>query len=288
MDDESVGILLVLISAAGFATLGVLGIVAAEEGISIPTVLSLRFLFASAIVWAVLWYRKRLRLLAGRSLLYAIALGAVGYASMSGMYFLGLEFMTAGMVGIVLYTYPAFVVCFALLVRPERVTRILLLALGLTIAGVSLITGANPAGADPRGVAVVLVGAFAYAAYITLSQRVLRTTSPEVLTAHVLPAAAVTFILVGTATDSLALPETALGWGTVAAIAAIATAVPVLTFFAGIQRLGASRASIISTVEPGVTVLLGAVFLGEPVTAAIVAGGVLIVTGVLLIQRGSD
>lgn len=285
MDDETVGIALVLLSAIGFGTLGIFGVLAAEEGLSIPTVLALRFGLATVVVWAVLWLQGRFRVLTGRLLAIALALGGIGYATQSGLYFLGLEFMTAGMVAIVLYTYPAFVVCLVAITNPDRVTKLVLLALVLSIGGVALITGADPAGVDPRGVVVVLGAALAYSFYIIVSQRALTTVDAEVLTAFVLPAAAVTFVGFGAGTDTLAMPGNASAWGVALAIAIFATVVPVLTFFAGIEKIGASRASIISTAEPGVTVALGALVLGEPVTIVTIVGGTLVVTGVILIQR---
>ena len=285
MDDDTVGVTLVLVSAVGFGTLGIFGVLAAEEGLSIHTVLALRFGLAAVVVWAVLWLQGRFRLLTGRMLAIAFALGAVGYATQSGLYFLGLEFMTAGMVAIVLYTYPAFVVVIVAILHPNRVTTILLVALGLSIGGVGLITGADPAGADPRGVAIVLGAALAYSLYIVVSQRALTTVDAEILTAFVLPAAAVSFVVFGVSTGSLAMPGSLSAWGVALAIAIFATVVPVLTFFAGIAKIGASRASIISTAEPGVTVALGALVLGEPVTAVTIVGGTLVVVGVILIQR---
>jgi drug/metabolite transporter (DMT)-like permease len=107
---DRVGLALVLTSAVGFGTLGVFGELAAAAGLSIPTVLSFRFLLATLVVWLVLAARGELRRLRGRSLAVGLALGALGYAAMSGLYFWGLDFMTAGLVGIVLYTYPVFVV----------------------------------------------------------------------------------------------------------------------------------------------------------------------------------
>ncbi len=81
------------------------------------------------------------------------------------------------------------------------------------------------------------------------------------------------------------MPATPRGWGAIGGIAVLATVVPVLTFFAGIAKIGASRASVISTAEPGVTVGLEALVLGEPVSVVTVVGGTLVVAGVLLIQR---
>ena len=285
MDDARVGALLVLLSGACFGTLGVLGVVAGEAGLSIPTVLFFRFGLATVLVWAALAVRGDLEVLSGRDLAVGVGLGAFGYAAMSGLYFLGLEFMTAGMVGITLYTYPAFVLVLAAAFLGEPVGRRSLVALSATLGGVVLITGADPAAADPRGVGVVLLAAVVYASYITVSRTTLEDVSAPTLTAHVMPAAAGSFLVVGAATGTLSLPEGPVAWGAVVGIAVVATAVPIFAFFAGLSRIGAGPAAILSAVEPVSTVALGAVFLGEPVSTVVVAGGALVLLGVLIVPR---
>jgi len=287
MDDSRVGTLFVLCSGAGFGTLGVLGVVAGEEGLSIPTVLFFRFALATILVWSVLAVRGELRLLSGRNLLVGFALGAFGYAAMSGLYFVGLEFMTAGMVGIVLYTYPVFVLVLAATFLNEVVDRQRIAALLVTLGGIALITGADPAAAAaaPRGVGIVLVAAVVYATYITVSRTTLEDVSAPTLTAHVLPAAALTFLVIGLATNSLSVPSTGVGWGAVVGIAVVATAMPIFAFFAGLSRIGAGPASILSAVEPVVTVALGAAFLAEPVSVVVLVGGGLVLVGVVLVTR---
>lgn len=285
MDDARLGAALVLSSAAGFGTLGVLGVVALDAGVSIPTVLFLRFALATALVWTVLAARGRLERLRGRNLAAGVALGGLGYATMSGFYFLGLEFITAGMVAIVLYTYPVFVLALAAAFLGEPVDRRSVSALVATVSGIALITGADPEAADPRGVGIVLVAAVVYAAYITASRETLHDVTAPTLTAHVMPAAALTFMVVGLATDTLALPEGAVAWAAVLGIAVVATAMPIFAFFAGLSRIGAGPAAILSAVEPVVTVVLGALFLAEPVTATVVVGGTLVLVGVVLVPR---
>ncbi|WP_255196387.1 DMT family transporter [Halorarius litoreus] len=285
MDDEHVGVLLVFVSAAGFGTFATLGALADAAGLSRPTVLLFRFGLATLLVWTVLGVRGELTRLRGRNLAVGLGLGAFGYAAISYLYLLGLEYMTAGLVGIVLYTYPAFVVVIAALVLDESVTRLTGLALVLALGGVALITGADPAAADPRGIAVMLAAALLYAGYITVSRTTLGDVRPRTLSAHVMPAAAVVFLVVTTTTDSLTLPANAYEWGLVTGIAVLATAIPIFAFFAGLERLGASRTSILSTLEPVVTVALGVAVLDERLTVATVAGGVLVLAGVLLVQR---
>lgn len=285
MDDARSGALLILLSATGFGTLGVLGIVASDEGLSIPTVLFLRFGLASVAVWTALGVRGELQLLGGRNLVVGFGLGAFGYATMSGLYFLGLEFMTAGMVGIVLYTYPTFVLVLAATFLGEPIGRRSLTALVVTLGGVALITGADPAAADSRGVAIVLVAALVYASYITVSRMTLDDVTAPTLTAHVMPAAALTFLVIGLATETLAMPTGTVAWGSVVGIAVLGTAIPIFAFFAGLSRIGAGPAAILSAVEPMVTVALGAVFIAEPVSATVVVGGSLVLLGVVLVPR---
>ena len=285
MDDLRLGALLVLCSAVGFGTLGIFGVVALDAGVSIPAILFLRFALASLIVWAFLGLRGRLVLLRGRDLAVGFALGALGYATMSGFYFLGLEFMTAGMVAIVLYTYPAFVLVLAATFLGEPIGRRRLLALVAALSGIAMITGADPVAADPRGVAIVLVAAMVFASYITISRDALHVVTAPTLTAHVMPAAALSFLVVGLATGTLAMPDGPVGWGAVLGIAVVSTAIPVFAFFAGLSRIGAGPAAILSTVEPVVTVVLGALFLAEPVTAVVVIGGGLVILGAVLVPR---
>ncbi|WP_157071910.1 DMT family transporter, partial [Cupriavidus sp. HPC(L)] len=59
----------------------------------------------------------------------------------------------------------------------------------------------------------------------------------------------------------------------------------ILTFFAGLQRLGAAQASMLSTLEPVVTVLLAALLLGEQIGMTQAIGGGLILAGVLWLTR---
>jgi drug/metabolite transporter (DMT)-like permease len=285
MNDARLGVLFVLCSGAGFGTLGVLGVVAGQEGLSIPTVLFFRFGLATVLVWGILAVRGELRMLSGRNLVIGVGLGAFGYAAMSGLYFVGLEFMTAGMVGIVLYTYPIFVLVLAAAFLEESVDRRSVAALLVTLGGIALITGADPEAADPRGVGIVLLAAIVYASYITVSRTTLEDVSAPTLTAHVLPAAAVTFLAIGIAANSLSVPTTTVGWATVVGIAVVATAGPIFAFFAGLSRIGAGPAAILSAVEPVVTVALGAAFLDEPVSIVVVIGGGLVLVGVILITR---
>ncbi|NUB91715.1 EamA family transporter [Haloterrigena sp. SYSU A558-1] len=289
MDERTVGICYVLASAVGFGTVGIFGTLGGDVGLSIPTILAFRFAIASAILWSLLAVQGRQNLLGGRLLGWAALLGIGGYGGMSGFYFWGLEHLTAGLVAIVLFTFPAIVVAVTLVTSPGRISGPLVAALCLSLGGVALIVGADPAGADPRGVIIVLCSAVCYAGYMLGSERVLESVDPQALTAHVLPASGLLFLAIGAARGTFAVPAATetTAWVVLVALGLVSTAIPISLLYAGLSRIGASRASILSTVEPAVAVVLGAAVLDEPVTATTVLGGVLVVGGVVVIQRRS-
>jgi drug/metabolite transporter (DMT)-like permease len=82
------------------------------------------------------------------------------------------------------------------------------------------------------------------------------------------------------------LPREAGGWWVMAAIILVATVIPVVTFLAGMRRIGPTNASMLSTIEPIVTVGLAAVLFGEALPPVTLAGGGLILMAVLLLARG--
>jgi drug/metabolite transporter (DMT)-like permease len=77
------------------------------------------------------------------------------------------------------------------------------------------------------------------------------------------------------------------GWIWIVALALVSTVLPIVTFMLGMERVGASTASIVSTVEPVLTVTLAVILFGDSLGPLQVAGGVLVLTAVAALQRRS-
>jgi drug/metabolite transporter (DMT)-like permease len=75
-------------------------------------------------------------------------------------------------------------------------------------------------------------------------------------------------------------------WPILLAFGFVATALAIQTFYAGVRRIGAARASIVSTVEPVYTIVLAMLLLGETLAPVQVAGGVLVIAAVILAESG--
>ena len=77
-------------------------------------------------------------------------------------------------------------------------------------------------------------------------------------------------------------PQASYGWITIVAIALVSTVLPIVTFFAGLERLGPTRASTLSTFEPIMSVVLATLVLGETISQLQVLGGALILAAVII------
>jgi drug/metabolite transporter (DMT)-like permease len=277
------GALLCLTSAAAFATLGVFGKLAYDEGVGVTTLLSVRFVLA-ALAFGVLAAVLRPPAPPRATVRTALLLGGVGYATQAGLFFAALERLDASLLTLCLYTYPAWVVLASLALRRERASRARLAALALSSAGLVLaLAGAATGALDAVGAVLGVGSALTYATYILVSDRVVGSTDPVALSALVTGGAAVTLTAVAVLAGGPDLGFTAEGWLWLGLIAAVSTVLAVLTFFAGLARVGPPAAAILSTLEPVVTVVLAAAVFGEVLTPVQLAGAALVLGAAVLV-----
>jgi drug/metabolite transporter (DMT)-like permease len=278
---------MILASAVAFGALGVFGKLAFDAGIGVVTLLFVRFSVAAAVLWAgTLRSRSALAGTGARTVLAALALGAIGYAMQAGLFFAALTRMDASLLSMVLYTYPAMVTAAAMVLGRETPSRRRIGALLVSSSGVALVLlGAGASGFDWLGAAMGIGAALTYSGYILVSDHVTVDVPALPLSALVTTGAAVTFGVTGLATGSLDTGFGAEGWAWLTAIALVSTVTPVLLFFGGLRRVGASMAAILSTLEPPTTVLLAFVAFGESPTVVQLSGGALVLAAVVALQQ---
>jgi drug/metabolite transporter (DMT)-like permease len=277
------GVALCLLSAVGFALMAIFAKEAYRSGVSVTTLLALRFATAAGGFWAIVAARGTIAPARG-TILAGLALGGIAYAAEAGAFFAALTRLDASLASLLLYTYPALVFAAAVALRRERADRRRLAALVLATGGAVLVLAGGGAGdLDPLGVALALGAALSYATYILLADRVLKSADPFVLSALIATGAATSFTAVGAITSSLDLDFGTRGWLWIAALALISTVVAISAFLVGLPKVGPATASIVSTIEPVVTVGLALVFLGERLGAVQAAGGALVITAVILL-----
>lgn len=282
-----------LASAAAFGVMGVLGKLAYEEGATVGTLLATRFVLAAAVFWLLLVCAGRvgdLRALSRRDLGFAVGLGAVVYGAQAGCAFAALERLDASLFSLLLYTFPVLVTVAAVALGREPARRRTAFALLLASSGLVLVLAGAAAGAlDPLGTVLALGAAVIYSAYILGSEGVASRLGPLVLSTLLCTGAATTLTFASLAAGDLAPGRvSAPGYLWLGGLAVVSTVGAIALFFAGLRRVGPTAASILSTLEPVVTVALAFVIFRESLSPMQLAGGGLVLSAVLAVRVTSD
>ncbi|HYH49096.1 MAG TPA: DMT family transporter [Acidimicrobiia bacterium] len=306
---RSVGLAACLCSAVGFGALPVLGKEAYEAGLGPLSLLWGRFGLAAAAFWVLVILVVRPARPPAAVVVTGLLMGSFGYAVEAGLFFVALERVDASLVELLLYAYPAIVTAAALAdVGGSRRRRLdgdcggdachpggreapgarVLGALTLATLGVMFVfAGSLASGVDPVGLVMGLGAAAVYAAYILVGERVVASAHPVLLAALVATGATASFTAAGLVhRGGLPMPTTGDGWAMVGVIAVVATVIPMAALFAGIERVGAPTASIVSTFEPVVTVVLAGLVLGETLSLVEATGAACVLGAVRLLARG--
>ncbi len=277
--DRLTGIFLAALSAACFGTLGILGRYAYADGMDASTTLFLRFTIAAAIMAVLLVVRKE-PLPRGPILLRLVAMGALGYTFQGLCYLMAVKYASPGLVALLLYLYPVLVAGLSVFFFKEPLGKVKLGALALALAGTALTV--NPQGGQVLGALYAIGAAVIYSLYIITGTHVVQEVS-AFQSSTVIFASAAASVGVITLINGPHLPASSTGWLAVLGIVIVSTIVPVVAFLGSLQRIGPINSSMLSTLEPVVTVLLSAWILGEGLSLLSLAGGVLILAATLLV-----
>lgn len=289
------GVALCLVAAAGFGAMAIFAKEAYAAGTGTVTLLAIRFTLAAAVLWTLVSLRRRfssprrrgraVRIpLAPRTAAVGLLLG-VAYAVEAAAYFAALRRIDAALASLLLYLYPGMVAVAAALLGVDRLSSRRVAALGLTTTGAVLaLAGAGTGAVDPLGAGLAVLSASLYSAYILFSDRAVAQVDPLTVTALVATGAAACFAGAGLATGVLDLSLGPRAWAAAAALAVLSTVLPIAAFLAGMRLVGPATAAILSTLELVVTILLAVALLGERLAPLQLAGGALVLAGVVLLQ----
>jgi drug/metabolite transporter (DMT)-like permease len=290
---HAVGVACIVVSAAAYGTMAILARIAYAAGIDTVTLLALRFAIAALVMLAIALGR-RITMPSSATLAAVALLGALGYGGQSYAFFTALTLAPAGLVALLLYLHPALVTLLAAALLHERITVAKSTALALALIGMTLtIVPALGIGANATatrgavaGIGFALAAATFYSLYIVAGTWLGRRATPFAMSTVVIVSAAVVF---GAAAwvSGPRWPQGGAGWLAVIAIALVSTVAAITLYFAGLERIGPTRASTLSTLEPLVTVTLAAIVLGETIVPVQMAGGALILAAVVILARAS-
>jgi drug/metabolite transporter (DMT)-like permease len=303
----AIGVALTVVSAFAFGSGALFAKPVYAAGVGWHVLLAWRFLIGATLAWGWLVLNARaraaLRRMDRREIAVAVALGVL-YTGNSSTYFAGLETVSASLAALIVYVYPVIVAVISLQVGHPLQGRRAWGALVLALVGVALAVGNIDATSAPpaAGLLLIALSPVIYSVWIILSARFSgerragvganaeSRIDPLAAGAVMLTATAVTFWLSALAVGQPVLPSQipAAAWPGLLGVGVISTFVAVLAFYAGAHRIGAARASIVSTVEPIWTIALASLLFGESLGPLQLVGGAMILIGVVIAQTGGQ
>jgi drug/metabolite transporter (DMT)-like permease len=250
--NKLIGILFIAISAASFGTLAIFGRYTYDDGMDIFTVLFLRFGLSATFMTVILILRRE-SFPRGRILAQLVGMGTLGYVGQSFLYLTAINYASAGLVALLLYLYPFFVTILSVIFLREKVTPIKGIALILALTGTALTVG--PLSGQMLGALMAIAAALIYSVYIIVGTNVMKHVSAVQSSTVIFASAGAVFGMLALI-NGLHLPETTSGGLAMLGMIFVSTIIPVVMFLAGLERVGAVNAAMLSTLEPVVTVLL--------------------------------
>ncbi len=282
-----------VVATLGWGSAAVLTRAILTSGISTFTLLPVRLGIATAILLGVSIFWKRFRGLDRREWARGTVLGVLALAVPNALFTMGLEELPVSLGGLLVALIPVATVGAAhFLVEGERFNPRSIPGLIVSLIGTAFLVGVggNMEGVGNlwRGVGLSLIAVCLAGVGGALTRRFALEVGGDGLVIPQFTTATAVYILVMPLLSTT--PITSIepsAWVLLIALGSFATAVPFTAFIIAAQVNSAARLGIAGYVVPVIAVLLAVIFLGESLTASVVIGAILIIGGVVLIERSS-
>ncbi|WP_295004562.1 DMT family transporter [uncultured Dechloromonas sp.] len=282
---------LALIAALGFSLKAIFIKLAYPYGVDAITLLALRMGFALPVfLWVGLAGQKAGGSLTRDDWIKLVLLGCLGYYGASILDFWGLEYISAGLERLILFTYPTLTILIGVLFQGKPFTRREGVAVALCYTGIGLAFVHDLNFGDTRSVLIggglVFGSSVSYALYLSGSGAMIaRLGAMRFSALAMLVSSAVTLLhfTIAQPFSAFIQPLPVYGWGL--AMALFSTVVPVFAQSAAIRRIGAGRSALFGMIGPILTIGVAWWLLGERISAAQSAGAVFVVIGILIVSR---
>ncbi|HEX5783320.1 MAG TPA: DMT family transporter [Burkholderiaceae bacterium] len=288
------GLVLAALGAIAFSGKAIIVKLAYRYGVDAVTLIMYRMLFALPLFAGMLWWSSRRAQgqqvrLTRRDWWGIAGLGFSGYYLASFLDFWGLQYISASLERLILYLNPTLVLLLGWVLYRRRVTVQQAAAMVISYAGVLLVFG-HEVNFDGRatliGSLLVFGSAISYASYLLYSGQMVQRLGTFRLVGWATSFACVLcllqFVLLRPLSAALVAPEV-IGLSILNAV--LCTALPVVMVMLAVERLGSALAAQAGMVGPMSTIVMGALILGEPFNAWVLAGTVLVLAGVFWVGR---
>ncbi|MDA0703767.1 MAG: DMT family transporter [Proteobacteria bacterium] len=274
----------VVLGALGFAVGVVLTPFVYDSGTDPATLVMARAGGYALLLYLALRLFRRPRALPPAVRYKALLLGGV-FAVQSMCFFTSITLIPVSVAAISEYTFPLQVALVSWALYGQRIGLAKALCFPAAFAGLWMALQVSGEGViDPRGVALAVVGSMLLTFMVMFGDRIMGAADSRRVTLHTTATVAVLYAALFLVTElQPSWPQTALGWGAMAA-SSLTYLTGMLGIFTGIAMIGPTRASILMNLEPIFTLALAMPILGEVLNPIQLAGAALVIGAVVASQ----
>ena len=262
------------------------------QGLDANIVLMLRMAIALPIYLTILvyfFYKKDTpKALSQKMLIQIIGLGFIGYFLASLLDLKGLEYISASLERLTLFTYPIFVAIFGAMFFSIPLTKRIVAVLLTTYLGLWVMFHQehllSPHSNIELGVILVLLSALSYAFYMLFSKKIIGKIGSVLFTVIAMSVSSV-FVLIFyfLLFDFSKTQVSNEAWFWIFMLAIFSTVIPSFLASEAIYRISPLQTSIMGMLGPVVTIVLAAFILAEPFDIHQILGMSLVLLGVGLL-----
>jgi len=271
-----------------WASSGTAGKALFDAGMSPFDLVQIRVILASAIILLVfLFFSRDLLRIRPRDIPFFLFLGGVVMAVVTGSYLYTISKIQVAAAILIQYLAPIFVAIFAMLFWKERPTFLKIAALFLAFGGCFLVVGGynlKLLQMNLLGILGGLTSAITFAGYSLLGERAMHRYKPWTVLFYALAFSALTWHVVYPPFTYFRAGYSLAEWGWIFYISIVGTILPFGLFFAGINHIRSTRASITATLEPIFAGFLAFMLLGETLLLLQVVGGCMVILAIVVLQ----
>jgi len=282
------GYLCVVTAALMWASSGTAGKALFDAGMSPFDLVQIRVTLASGILFlAFLAVSRDLLFIRLKDIPFFLLLGSGVMAVVTGSYLYTISKLQVAAAILIQYLAPIFVAIYAMLFWKERPTFLKTGALFLAFGGCFLVVGGynlELLNMNLLGILGGLTSAIAFAGYSLLGERAMHRYRPWTVLFYALAFSALTWHVVYPPFTYVRAGYSPAQWGWILYIAVVGTILPFGLFFAGINYVRSTRASITATLEPIFAGFLAFILLGEKLLLLQVIGGCMVILAIVLLQ----
>lgn len=280
--DRLIGFALAFAASIGLGLAVAVARIAFEGGTDGQSVATVRAWFLVSVVGAWCLATGRSLRVDRRTWLHCLGLGSL----LAYMFFGNIgavKFIPVGVAALLFFVYPPLVAVFTAILDRRWPGALRIVAFLVAFGGLAVMLGIGHAHLNPIGLALGLGAGVACGFQVTWISRVMKGRDSLVIMFHMAVVAAVVLSVAVPLLTGITLPITTLGWiGAAGVVLLQGCSIPL--YFESIPRIGAETSSIINNLQPVTSIVAAYLLFGEAMTLSQVAGGAMVIGGILLLQ----